>query len=311
MLSSTATRLASLFRSKVAINVLSSSSSSSLGLRAFSTEVDNLTERLERAKQLVQHKKDELAEYRSQLKKKKSEDYRKRVEKSRERTIRAEKNRIENARDRAEKIKEKLRIAKEKQRMREQAEKARAQIRDRQDLLRAQRDFDRERKQAFPKKPAAANIIYVKEQFAAVREQNPTLSATEIMPILQKQYAALTPEQKQVYIDLSAEDKKRFEKEREEFFNLNPPAPKRPLSAFLMFLQDILPSLKASHPELKMQDLSRLAGQKYTELPLEKKTDYVEKAKTAFEQYSLAASKHKAKYPHLYRPTHASMQEAE
>uniref|UniRef100_A0A1X7TIA7 FACT complex subunit SSRP1 n=2 Tax=Amphimedon queenslandica TaxID=400682 RepID=A0A1X7TIA7_AMPQE len=63
----------------------------------------------------------------------------------------------------------------------------------------------------------------------------------------------------------------------------DPNCPKKPLSSYMLWLQEMRPSLKKKHPELSITEMSKKAGQLWKEL--KDKSKWEEKAKKLKEQY--------------------------
>ena len=57
----------------------------------------------------------------------------------------------------------------------------------------------------YPKKPPNAFVLFVNEKRPSFREQNPDISATNLLKELSRQWKEMTPEQKQPYVDVSTQ----------------------------------------------------------------------------------------------------------
>merc|ERR1712025_477253 len=64
-------------------------------------------------------------------------------------------------------------------------------------------------------------------------------------------------------------------------------APKRPLSAFFIFANEIRDAVKAENPEASIGQIGKILGQKWAELSEEEKTLYKKQNEKAKEQYAL------------------------
>ena len=69
-------------------------------------------------------------------------------------------------------------------------------------------------------------------------------------------------------------------------FEQDPSAPKRPMSAFLLYSQLLRTTVRAEHPDLKNTDISRLLGERWKSASEEERRPFLEKEKQAREQYS-------------------------
>eukprot|EP00594_Rhizosolenia_setigera_P008762 CAMPEP_0178969778 /NCGR_PEP_ID=MMETSP0789-20121207/19082_1 /TAXON_ID=3005 /ORGANISM="Rhizosolenia setigera, Strain CCMP 1694" /LENGTH=200 /DNA_ID=CAMNT_0020656023 /DNA_START=29 /DNA_END=628 /DNA_ORIENTATION=+ len=72
-----------------------------------------------------------------------------------------------------------------------------------------------------PKRPSSTFTLFVKENRAKIREQNPDLSFGDISKLVGQKFKELEGEAKERYIKLANEDKQRYKREME---NYEPPA---------------------------------------------------------------------------------------
>jgi len=129
--------------------------------------------------------------------------------------------------------------------------------------------------------------------------------ASDRLKQLAEKYKALSAEEKQVYVDKTAQDKERYEKEISTWRAENPKPPKRPLSAYMLWAMQERPKLKAEQPNLAGRagfvEMARLLGQRWKELPLADKKPFEQQAALAAQQHKAEVSKLKdsAGEPHL------------
>lgn len=68
----------------------------------------------------------------------------------------------------------------------------------------------------------------------------------------------------QKYEQKAEKDRLRHEKEMEEYVKTLPP--KRPMSSFMLFAQEVRPELMKSNPTNKVSEIGKLIGQKWNTL---------------------------------------------
>ena len=102
-----------------------------------------------------------------------------------------------------------------------------------------------------------------------------------------KEFRNLSNEERAHWEDKAREEKARYAKEKETYkgphyarklrAKKNPLAPKRPMSAFLMFAQNKRKHLQADNPDMSNADISRLLGELWRNASREDKSPYLER----------------------------------
>merc|ERR1711988_1977111 len=77
----------------------------------------------------------------------------------------------------------------------------------------------------------------------------------------------------------------------------DPNAPKRPMGAYFLFMNDHRDATKAENPEMKIGEIAKILGQKWANLEKEEKEKYEEQAKQAKAKYEEAKKKYDAGEP--------------
>jgi len=85
-----------------------------------------------------------------------------------------------------------------------------------------------------------------------------------------------TPDRKR-YEKLAAEDKIRYANEVASYKAQNPVI-KKPISAYMFFVQDVRPRLRIENPGLDFSSLGRLLGSTWKNLGVEDKAPFAQKA---------------------------------
>eukprot|EP00448_Togula_jolla_P030977 CAMPEP_0170639058 /NCGR_PEP_ID=MMETSP0224-20130122/39420_1 /TAXON_ID=285029 /ORGANISM="Togula jolla, Strain CCCM 725" /LENGTH=364 /DNA_ID=CAMNT_0010969335 /DNA_START=26 /DNA_END=1120 /DNA_ORIENTATION=+ len=139
-----------------------------------------------------------------------------------------------------------------------------------------------------PKRPASPWLQFLAD--FRTQERAKSLSHKEIMPTAAKEWKALSPDARRRFEEPYEMQKKRYdalfkeytESGKKDAWKRDPAKPKKPLTGYFLFLQDFPP-----HPELKLTERTKLAGQEWKKMSVEAKKPYVQKAadaKTAYEK---------------------------
>jgi len=158
-----------------------------------------------------------------------------------------------------------------------------------------------------PKRGKSPYIFFSMEKREAVKQElGAEAKTTEIMKRVAAMWNLLDPSQKEIYNQRAEEDKIRYENEVKNFDGLlrlpakgkngkikDPNAPKRGMSAFLLYSRDTRESVKAERPELKTSEISKVLGEKWKLLDDASKTPWVERAQVESERYRSEAAAYK------------------
>lgn len=150
-----------------------------------------------------------------------------------------------------------------------------------------------------PKKWKTGYILFCLDKRQEVKDENPNMKATEITKELGARWNALGDKNKKKYEKLSVKDKVRYQKEME---NYTPPpedelekrgkkgkkertGPKRPLSSYMYFCQDVRDTVKSENPDMKGPEITKKLGVRWKSLEDEDKVQYEEQAAVDKERY--------------------------
>jgi len=167
-----------------------------------------------------------------------------------------------------------------------------------------------------PKRARSAYIIYCTKHRAAMKEENPDAKPSEIMAKLGEQWKTLSDDEKVPYQGEASTDKERYATEMKTYVpseespvketkskkgkkngkekksrvskkrsKKDPDAPKRPMSAYIIFTNAKREQTKKNNPNAKASDLMRLLGEQWKQLTPEEQQPYKDQA-----------SEHKKKY---------------
>ena len=147
-----------------------------------------------------------------------------------------------------------------------------------------------------PKRFKSAYICYVMEKVDEVKQANPDdLKITDTMKKLATMWKNLSPADREVYETKAKDDKSRYYQEMKYYTGpMHVPnkrkkkphgAPKRAMSAFLSFSQQMRPIVREQYPALKNTDISTMLAKKWHELSEEDKKPYLERELLEREKY--------------------------
>lgn len=147
-----------------------------------------------------------------------------------------------------------------------------------------------------PKRFKSAYICYVMEKVDEVKQANPDdLKITDTMKKLATMWKNLSPADREVYEMKAKDDKSRYYQEMKYYTGpMHVPnkrkkkphgAPKRAMSAFLSFSQQMRPVVRDQYPTLKNTDISTMLAKKWHELSEEEKKPFLDRELIEREKY--------------------------
>ena len=161
-----------------------------------------------------------------------------------------------------------------------------------------------------PKRAGSAFLFFNTEFVLAERKKNPACTTTEAFKMAGQKWAQMSDTDKAPYVQMSEKDKLRFdrqlsERDKKGYFLLEDkskstdPAnaklfkkkkaasdteeeakelkPKRAISAYIYFATEFSEKTRKARPDLKMTQISVLAGTKWSEMSDVEKKPYIEK----------------------------------
>jgi hypothetical protein len=164
-----------------------------------------------------------------------------------------------------------------------------------------------------PKRPKSSYLFFCEDKRDLVKEAEPDLKATEVTSKLGQLWKALSDKQKQKYVKKAEQAKEHYNDEMksyvrpsdEELAKLEESkpkrkgskgskgkrkesgAPKRPMTAFLLFSMEKREEVKADNPELKGTDISKELGRMWKDdfADKESRAKWVDQAEKEKERY--------------------------
>ena len=171
-----------------------------------------------------------------------------------------------------------------------------------------------------PKRGLSAFMFFSKEMRPKIQEKNPEASFGETGKLLGEAWKNVTDEEKKKFEDMAEADKGRYKKAMESYVppsdddddssedegaskkkkgkkgaKKDPNAPKRALSAFMFFSQEMRPKVKEENAEASFGELGKLIGVAWKNVSEEEKKKYEDMNKEDKERYDKEMAAYKAK----------------
>jgi len=178
----------------------------------------------------------------------------------------------EMMKERREKLKEKEGEKKERQREKVVKARERTKIEKEKEKQREKKRILKEKKDAKPKRYAQPFSFYLAEQYPAVKSN---LTAPERMKEMASKWKNLTESEKKPYIEKSQKARQSYVK-AVELYKQN--KPKRPLSPYIIFANEVRGSVSTSNPGLPVTEIAKKIGGMWRNLTETEKKGYQKKA---------------------------------
>ena len=152
-----------------------------------------------------------------------------------------------------------------------------------------------------PKRALSAFMFFSNDIRDTVKREMPELEFLQISSEIGKRWKAITDEDRRPYDELAAADKKRYIEEKEDYVpdpsfestkssrkKKDPNAPKRALSAYFFFCNEIREGVRAENPNKKITEIATLLAEKWRALPDKKRVKYQKMHEEAKVKYQSA-----------------------
>lgn len=133
-----------------------------------------------------------------------------------------------------------------------------------------------------------------------VKKEMPELAFLQISSEIGRRWKKISDEERRPYDELAAADKRRYQEEKEDYVpdpsfettkgsrkKKDPNAPKRALSAYFFFCNDIRQEVRDENPNKKITEIATLLAERWRALPDKKRAKYQkmhEEAKVKYQQ---------------------------
>ncbi|KAL4159894.1 hypothetical protein PRNP1_000467 [Phytophthora ramorum] len=151
-----------------------------------------------------------------------------------------------------------------------------------------------------PKRALSAFMFFSNDIRDTVKREMPELQFLEISSEIGRRWKQITDEDRKPYDELAAADKRRYQEEKEDYVpdpsfaaakgsrkKKDPNAPKRALSAYFFFCNEIRQEVRDENPNKKITEIATLLAERWRALPDKKRVKYQkmnEEAKIKYQQ---------------------------
>ncbi|OWZ05077.1 hypothetical protein PHMEG_00022902 [Phytophthora megakarya] len=151
-----------------------------------------------------------------------------------------------------------------------------------------------------PKRALSAFMFFSNDIRDTVKKERPDLQFLEISSEIGRRWKQISDEERRPYDELAAADKRRYLEEKEDYVpdpsfestkgsrkKKDPNAPKRALSAYFFFCNDIRSEVREENPNKKITEIATLLAEKWRALPDKKRIKYQkmhEEAKVKYQE---------------------------
>lgn len=146
-----------------------------------------------------------------------------------------------------------------------------------------------------PKRPQTAFFLYLADVRADFKAANPTVSLGESTKILSEQWATLDAVSKAKYEAKAKELKNEYNSTVQKIKDDAPP--KKPQTAFFLYLGETRDSYRREHPELSFGDLTKALSEQWKSIDKSEKDKYEAMSKEAKKEYTIKYAEWKKSHP--------------
>ncbi|KAE9026697.1 hypothetical protein PF005_g290 [Phytophthora fragariae] len=151
-----------------------------------------------------------------------------------------------------------------------------------------------------PKRALSAFMFYSNDIRETVKKEMPELAFLQISSEIGRRWKQISDEERRPYDELAAADKRRYQEEKEDYVpdpsfettkgsrkKKDPNAPKRALSAYFFFCNEIRQEVRDENPNKRITEIATLLAERWRALPDKKRVKYQkmnEEAKVKYAQ---------------------------
>ncbi|KAE9136699.1 hypothetical protein PF010_g1581 [Phytophthora fragariae] len=151
-----------------------------------------------------------------------------------------------------------------------------------------------------PKRALSAFMFYSNDIRETVKKEMPELAFLQISSEIGRRWKQISDEERRPYDELAAADKRRYQEEKEDYVpdpsfettkgsrkKKDPNAPKRALSAYFFFCNEIRQEVRDENPNKRITEIVTLLAERWRALPDKKRVKYQkmnEEAKVKYAQ---------------------------
>lgn len=156
----------------------------------------------------------------------------------------------------------------------------------------------------------SAFFLYSNANRARIKAENPDIKFGRVAQVLSEEFKQISAAERAIWDQKALEDKERYAREMQDYTppsdieddgpkkkkKKDPNAPKRNMSAFFLYSNDIRPTVKAENPEAKFGDIAKIISRQYKQLPERELEKYQKLAAEDKERYQRQMQAYKQGY---------------
>lgn len=163
-----------------------------------------------------------------------------------------------------------------------------------------------------PKKPTTSFMQFNNANRARIKKENPDATFSEMAKLVSVAWKAIEPDEKKKYEDLAATDKQRYLEAMKTYVppkdtgndekggkggksKKDPNAPKRPMTAFMLYSNANRAKVKSENPGISFGELGKKMGELFKALSAEERAKYDELNAKDKERYKKQTEEYQAK----------------
>lgn len=159
-----------------------------------------------------------------------------------------------------------------------------------------------------PKRNMSAFFLYSNANRARIKEENPGIKFGQIAKLLSDEFKNISESERSKYDKLAAADKERYQREMEDYEppsdddelptkkrkKKDPNAPKRNMSAYFIYSQEIRPTVREENPEAAFGMIAKIISKQFKALSESERKKYDDLAVADKERYQREMAAYKA-----------------
>eukprot|EP00553_Chaetoceros_curvisetus_P014457 CAMPEP_0204647022 /NCGR_PEP_ID=MMETSP0718-20130828/5453_1 /ASSEMBLY_ACC=CAM_ASM_000674 /TAXON_ID=230516 /ORGANISM="Chaetoceros curvisetus" /LENGTH=192 /DNA_ID=CAMNT_0051669461 /DNA_START=78 /DNA_END=656 /DNA_ORIENTATION=- len=161
-----------------------------------------------------------------------------------------------------------------------------------------------------PKRNMSAFFLYSNANRARIKEENPGIKFGQIAKLLSTEFKDISESERAKYDKLAQADKERYQREMEDYEppsdeeevtskkrkKKDPNAPKRNMSAYFIYSQEIRSTVREENPEAAFGEIAKIISRQFKQLTESDRKRLDDLAVADKERYQREMAEYKARY---------------
>lgn len=161
-----------------------------------------------------------------------------------------------------------------------------------------------------PKRNMSAFFLYSNANRARIKEENPGIKFGQVAKLLSEEFKQISESERAKYDKLAQADKERYQREMEDYEppsdeeevttkkrkKKDPNAPKRNMSAYFIYSQEIRSTVREENPEAAFGEIAKIISRQFKELSESERKRLDDLAIADKERYQSEMAAYKARF---------------